>query len=945
MSELAFQLRVAANHAFRPVFTLVLLLAAGKAESAEQWTFAPTQSSSLVTASPIKDEQKPELSRFKITASDDLQQAQFYLKQPRSFPHDEFTAKAKFRASVIGAQLAIRLIFPNQIDPRTGKQMTTLVRGTRNSDSGEFQTLNATGSPKAVQTAIQQMRAETHTKNINAEGAYFDGCVLVVQVHSGNSYIEVQDVEYGPVVSAPSMREGEAHSDLAPQHLPVRISRDSVVVGDREVFPRFLPDHGESIEDLKRLGVNFLWVSDLANVDRMQQLVDNGITVVATPPHPEFDPADFRTPLQGLPPLDKTHPLPSVWYLGTRVTSDQMSHLLAWGREVRSADRTLQRPLMADVRSLEGVASRQVNLVGISEQAVGGPSSFGKARNASYLRQNASAQLTLPWEWIQCEYDFSSTRWRVRNGFERATVEPEQILLQTIGVLSSGCRGIGFWKTGTLSTSAEANPETAMAIELASLYIQILEPFLVNGRVEGHIAISLDGDAQPSGRVASWANSPESTTKSYLGAPIKPDGALINSSGASLILAGFWDESSHMVPQKLFAAEAQATVSATETASAWQFSATGVRGMRRQPTAGGLRLRLKNFDQIALVLVSSNPADRDALERRIHRVAERAARLIVELAQLKLNRIQTTCAAIDAIAGRDNSAQQLFTSSNSLASQARQALSRRDYPNAERLALASMREARKIQSRYWYRAIQPLPTPTASPHTASFSTLPEHWQMMARIQNGRPSENLVPSGSFDNLRLLSEGAWMPISSQVKQYQSNADIVSEYRGTNQVLRVRTWQKEDATPDLTRPSFLIRSPEIMVTKGATYEITGRIRSGQSVIADKTSPFSIFDSDLGPEFSVSPSLEPSWRTFRILRQTSESGPWKFWLAMHGTAEVFIDDLAIREIAAPTSQPSSSVMTDSSQSAPNQPKKRSQVQGAGYSINVKPEENGLHR
>ena len=252
--------------------------------------------------------------------------------------------------------------------------------------------------------------------------------------------------------------------------------------------------------------------------------------------------------------------------------------------------------------------------------------------------------------------------------------------------------------------------------------------------------------------------------------------------------------------------------------------------------------------------------------------------------------------------------------------------------------VATVREARKIQSRYWYRAIQSLPTPMASPHTASFSTLPEHWQLMSRIQQGVPSENMIPSGSFESLRLLSEGEWVPVPAQSKHYQSNADIVSEYQGTNQVLRVRTWQRDDATPDFTRPSFLIHSPEVVVKKSAIYEITGKIRSGQSVIADQPSPFSVFDSDLGPEFSVSPSLEPSWRTFRILRQTSESGSWKFWLAMHGTAEVFIDDLAIREIAAPTAQSSPSVLTDGSDSLPNLPKKRSQVQGAGYSINVKP-------
>lgn len=917
---------------------LAIILVQSARTIAQEWKFDSDSSSSSVVGTDLSDKLTPKVNRFRLDSPDDIQRIQLIRNLPPSLPHDEFAASAKVGANLKGVQLALRLVMPNQIDPRTSEPMFALVRGDTLDRSGVLQTLSVSGTAKTIQTALRQLRTETFEEGINTDGAYFDGCVLVAEVHQGQSFIEVSDSAYGPVVPVPDMKAAAA-TPIVSSHIPVQVHRDRILMGDQASYPRLLPDHGEAIAFLQRLGINAVWVSDLSNVDRMQQLIDNNIVVVATPPHPEFDPADFRVPLQGLPPLDSTHPLPSVWYLGTDVKADQMAHLLAWGREVRSADRKLPRPLMADVQALEGVASRQIDFVGISQHAIGGATSFGKARNQSYLRQNSSAHLTVPWEWIQTEIDPAVSGWRSRNGFAPVVVEPEQILMQSIAVLSSGCRGAGFWKTTGLESNEQQPSETALAIELASLHLQILEPFLIRGRVEGHIGVSTMPGQQKSKGVAGMLSVPGAQVSAYASAVVKPDGALINSQGSTVILMGYWDEVSQMVPQELYAAEATATVSATETASAWQVTATGVRGLRRQPTAGGLNLKIKDFDQTAIVLVSSNPEDRDLMEQRVHKTAERAAGLFVKLATLKLSRVRSTCADVDRIAGADNSASQLFGTAESMLAYARQALSRRDFPNAEKQARASMRQVRKIQSRYWYRAIQSLPTPMASPHGTAFSALPDHWMMIARVQQGRPEETLVPSGSFESLRQLATGSWLPVSPQEKYFQTNADIVSEGNGSNQVLRIRTWQlDDDQVGDASRPSFLIRSPEIPVEQGAVYEITGRVKLGQSVITSQTSPFSIFDSDLGPEFSVRPSLERSWRTFSILRQPSETGTIKLWMTVQGAAEIFVDDLAVRKIAAPTIRQRGPQMTDQQAPATSNQGNSSQVLGAGYSIDRKP-------
>ncbi|MGB4711550.1 MAG: hypothetical protein WBH28_24020 [Fuerstiella sp.] len=877
-------------------------------------------------------------ARFHLQSGTGFQQVKLILPRPRSLAHDDFSTSVKLSSNVTAIQFGLRLVLPMQLDPRTGMPVVTSLIGGTSSKLEQWQTLSAVGNSDAVKDRIRKLRAEMVQSAIDLTGAYFDACVVVAEIHKGDAFIDVAVGDYGPVVSPDDTAERvPVGTDV--QHVRrVHVQRGQVVVDGQRIFPRFMPDHGESEQFLKRLGVNGVWVGDLHGTPRMQALIDQQVLVIATPPHPEFDPADFSAPLQGLPPLESVHPLPSIWYLGTGVTADQMPHLMAWGREVRSADRLMQRPLMADVLALEGVASRQLDLVGISQHSVGGLRSFGEARNRSYARQNSAAQLTLPWEWIQTEQSPALNNWRGRLGLNSATIEPEQIMMQLVAMLSSGSRGIGFWKTHALDGSSAESQEVSKTVELALLYLDIVEPLLEQGRVEGHIDVNVAADArqQASSRgILQNFGSANSNGDRYATAPAGPDAALINSPGMSLILAAFWDNVSQFVPQELFAGKGTMTVAASETASAWRVTATGIQGLRRQPTAGGLLIDIEDFDQFAIILVSSDPQDRRGIEKRILRNIERAAHLFVDIAALKLDRVSKTCAGIDSvISSSDSTSSQLFVKARTLTDAARQALGRRDYSGAESYSRACLRELRKIQNRYWYRAVQSLPTPMASPYSISFSSLSDHWQMMSRIQGDTATDSLLPSGNFDDVRLLSDGTWTPVSSQEDFYHTGADIVSENRRDNHVLRIRAWRKAEGLPNLDKPSVLIRSPELNVVKGAVYEVSGRVKVGQAIVPELDTPFSIFDSDLGPEFAVRPTLEPSWRTFRIYRQASETGPWKVWMSVNGAAEVFVDDFSVRQVAGVETAPQIPELTEPEVKTLLNLRNSSRVKGAGYAV-----------
>lgn len=865
-----------------------------------RWTVvAPVPASVKVRNLGLTTEQGQSIQRFQFEAAEDFQTVQLFLRQPPAMAIDEFSAAVPVNSNREGVLLSLQLTAPKSADPRTSRPLETTLVGARYDRSEQWQTLTATPTQPRLDAHARALRAELRMPELSLAGAFVTGCRLTVELHKGLSYVDIGPVEYGPIVRPAMTQQNDSMPVAAPQ-ARVRVDRDKVLFEGTPMFPRILPDHGEAPEFFSQLNVNTIWVPDLNQRARMQQLIARNMVVMATPPHPQFDPADFSTPLEGLPPLEQTADLPDLWYLGTTIRSDQISHLLAWAREIRSADRILQRPLAADFSGAEDVASRLVDCVGISQNSVAQFRPFGQARNLSYLRQNASAQLTLPWEWIQTEHATAFTGWRERSGATAAFVEPEQILMQVVACLSAGARGVGFWKTRPLTAANPADAETALAIELAGIYIDILAPLLLKSTVDGHIPVVTNERPPSTSRTDGFLNELLDTTDrgrlDYTVVPSQPDATVFNSSGSSLIMAAAWDRTSQFVPQDLTVSNATVTVAASETAAAWRIRPTGVVGLRRIPAAGGLRLRLGEVDQLSIAFVTSDLNRVQAIQQRVQKHAARAAELFVQLADMKLARVTKTSQQIEQLTeGQspmkrdelDYAAQQLQS--------ARASLARNDFPSTQDRSLAAMRSLRRLQARYWFRAIQSLPSATASPHTVCFSTLPDHWRMMSSLPAEPSADNLLPSGTFDGASAFADGKWKPISAQPDAWYASAEIARI--GSNAALRMRTLRRNSVrdSAESDRPALLVQCPEVQVNQGDVLEITARVRLGQGVPTARQTPFLIFDSDLGPEMSVAPRLEPSWRTFRIYRQASETGPYRVWLALKGPAEVYVDDLQV--------------------------------------------------
>ena len=875
-------------------------------DAATKWLSPPVVTDQLrFDGVRLLEEQNQPFQRFRFLSAADFQTCRIEAGLPALEPVEEFTAKTRVNSTHAGIQLGVRFVLPNQIDPGSGRPLTTWLYGERSTETSAWQPLQVSVSRFDIESQLVLVRSELAPMRIDVEGLYIDRCALLSEFSRGQCVIDAEPVTYGPVVRRPH-RAGESDDQLRDESESqkrtgrIRLERNQVFLNQRPGFMQMMPDHGETPQQFRELGVNTVWTQDYKSLERLKELSDAGIMIAATPPHPAFDPVDFRRPLSGLLPLEKQMEMVDLIYLGTRVTPEQLPHLMAWARLVRSSDRVFRRPIMADVIGSAALASRQIDMVGIGVPSLHRNLTFGGFRNRILHTTRRASQMNLPWTWIQTESPNTMTQWRVSAGLPPLVVEPEQITMQVIAALSAGARAIAYWKTAPFGNGQLQESETGLAVALMSLHIGLLEQWLVSGQAQSYIAVD-DGRTEPQNSLrqnrtrlqAAVDTSPVTVNPEESDIPRKPDGAVITGHRGSLVIVSLWDESSQFVPGHLYAREARLTATARETSSAAQITATGVIGQRRTPRPGGLGVTLKDLDQFGVILVSSSPSVFREMSRRVQQVIPQAAELRCQIARLKHQRVLSTCGDIDLWSpSTPPSASKWLKSATRMLRYAEAALQNDRFTEADRQAQGCMRALRTVQNLYWTEAIRHLPTPMASPYTVAFSSLPEHWKMMKSIESTQPSGNLLPPGEFHRQEMEQAG-WRFPDPPDNVYSTRPQLGTDLQHNCRILQLAAWKPEPTRASLsTQPSMLVNIPPVRVEAGDIVEIRGRARrSVKSIRTVEEYPLMIFDSELGPEFAVRPALNTTWRSFHLYRQTAAMGELQISFGLKGSAEVHLD------------------------------------------------------
>ena len=188
----------------------------------------------------------------------------------------ELTASVWINADRPGLQILLRVVLPHSLDSRTGRPLTTLLRGSGYTQAGNWQQLRIDNLPRLLERQVRALRAE-HGPQVDEREAYVDRVLLNIYGGPGTTNVSIDDLEVTGIVGrAPaenSAGAGRSRTADAPgERLPsitavaqarstapeasVRISGAGLVVGDKPLFPRLVEHRGEPLEQLKRLGFN-----------------------------------------------------------------------------------------------------------------------------------------------------------------------------------------------------------------------------------------------------------------------------------------------------------------------------------------------------------------------------------------------------------------------------------------------------------------------------------------------------------------------------------------------------------------------------------------------------------------------------------------------------------------------------------------------------------------
>jgi hypothetical protein len=863
-------------------------------------------------------EDQPEVAaRFRLTASAASEPVLLTGRLEPSRLHYDFKAALTADSTVAGARLALQLLIPGQVDPRTGGPMIVYLPGDALEQSETTETLRVAVTRKGMESLLRRTRAELNRADIRFQDPLIIGLAVMAESQPGELWMDLGVAEYGPVI-VPQ----QAQLDLIPQpaggaaqaaervHVPLDVELGALLLNQQPVLLRMLPDHGEGVDWLTRAGVNTVWLSDVQAADRSRELAEAGFAILATPPHPEFATGDFGQLVSSLPPLDQQFPYVSGWYLGTRVGQADLPHLLAWSREVRSADRVMQRPHAADLAGAESAASREIDLAGMGRHVVGREDGFGSLRNLLVHRLNNSGQMAFPWTWVQVEPSFAQQQWR-GDGVQ-PTVEPEQILHQVYAAISAGYRGLGFWKTKSLQSEDRQQRETALAIELACLEMSLLEPFLARGRREGYLAVRTGegpgGQSKGGGGALNLNGLSSGVTVAGLDAPRGPDAAVIRGSGATLILATHWDTTSQYVPGPMYEREVNMTVAASETASAWQVSTAGIRSLPRDVRAGGLAIRIRDFDRCAAIVVTSDTSIIQKLEQRIRGISARAAAVTAELAELKHERVRETISQLQREHAAPSGTATLLTAVKSSLEKMRQEQKSGDHSESLLQSADALRNLRQLQFLCWKDATGGLCSPAASPHTTAFATLPDHWRLMNRVQSERSrlSNHLRWSATFDDAGSLQRDGWERAAADKTLFSTTTDVIPAGAG-GRVLRLAAWPADPTGRSAVRDDvvpLVLTSPVVTVSPGDIVIVRGRVRRGSAVASGSRRPLLLYDTELGPEHGLKQELTSDWQEFELIRPIHRGREFQLCASVLTQAEVHLDDVQFYLIEAGTSE-----------------------------------------
>ena len=826
----------------------------------------------------------------------------------------------KIRSNRPGARLGIRIVFPFTPDPNTGTPFSPILYSDALLKINRWQEMKFQTTDKLIEKQLTLWRGMLKPSPVDTRGMYIDRVFIIQPIKKGTTELVIDDLNFGPVISPQGVKANPTNKRQQRKPPEVTFQLGRFLVHKKPFFPIIIPDRGEDVRLLKQIGANTVWIRNLYDQNRLTEINKQGLWGTAKPPIARSKNGNVLSADQAsLMPFRDDWDGILIWTLGAQIPAKFRNQLHEWTEQVRNVDRRMKRPIHADVKGNEDRFSRDVDMLSVSKNILNTGLTLQNYRDdlrkRSEIAEPGSFLMTL----IQTDPSIRIQTERKEAGFKPIQTEPEQIRLLLYAALSAGVRGVTYWTTSPLDGDAPGTIERSLAISQLNLELQLLEPFLASSTLIGDIPVRMETQAKsrwnpfPFSFQSSAAKKREQST--YLAeqkakqrgqhTPRSPiQAALFRCDFGQIVLPVWYDSNSQFVPGQLAANNVQIIIPGfPESAFAWEVSTTGIFPLEPKRVNGGSQLTLKKFDQTTAIIISSDSKIARQLQHKIRQIKNQSARICLNLARQKLNRVKEIDLELNQLGVAQPDASQILYASNQKLEQGERDL-KAGNPHAARLAANNAMELTRILQRaHWNEARRIIEKPTATQHAIAFQSLPDFHRLIQKIGTGNPAlyKNRLISGAFEDDHTMLADGWKQSIPKIPGIKVYPELHPETRETKSKYCLRLTAVPD--PKKTNKTLLFPikkaplsflSPEIPVRKGQIVHVSGWVKV-DSDLQKSIQGFRIYDNLSGATGAIIWKNKSQWKPFRMIREVSKNGNFFLTIELHAIGDVRIDDLKV--------------------------------------------------
>ena len=799
---------------------------------------------------------------------------------------DELLPGVWIKSDRPGLQILAQVVLPRTEDPRTGRPVSTLVRGSSYTNVGRWQQLRIEDVPRLLARQVRILRTQLGPA-VDGREAYLDRILLNVYGGPGATNVWIDDLDIAGFVasrydsaeddSVPGFVGGDSVGDYAvgrPRGRRVELVGSVLMVDGRPMFPRIIRHRGEPLAFLKELGFNAVWLDGAASAELLQEADRLGLWLVCPPPRPAaLDQPE--EPVAARAEIGPQYGQVLVWDLGRGLSRDRLDSTERWAEQVRLADRHQGRPLICCPDSDLRRYSRHTDLLLTDRQPLG--TSLELTDYGNWIRRGPRLARPGTPIWTTVQTQPAEALRQQLSALEPGRPPPlsassEQIRLVVYTAVAAGSRGLLFQSLSPLDASDPETRYRAMALELLNLELQLVEPWAA----AGSFVAATDG------------SEPEVV------------GAVLRTDRARLLLPVWYAPGAQYVPGQSAADGLSLVVPGVpESSGAYELSPGGLRPLRHRRVTGGMRVTLEEFGLSGQVLLSQDPLVVNSLTQRSAKIGPRAAELARNLAARKLHAVGQVADQLVRHAPAAQSAAWMDAARKSL-QRCDGYLAAKEYRAAYLHARRAMRRLRMVERAHWEAAVAGLGSPLSSPAAVSFATLPWHWRLIGRIASSRPGPNRLGGGDFEDLQTLLTTGWNHFQHTTAGLRTAADLVPEAAHSGCCglrLTVRAEDPDNPPAMVETPPMWITSPAVPVEAGQLVCIRGWVHV-PTPLTGSVDGLLIIDSLSGEALAERIGRTGGWQQFTLYRAAPQSGRMTVTFALSGLGEVRLDDVTIQAL-----------------------------------------------